>query len=148
MFGNLSSFDGSLFDEVRRIQQEMDRVFGAGPVASGIRSVAQGTFPPINIGSTADQVDVYLFASGLDPKSLDISIQQNLLTINGERPAKHQDPAQGYYRKELFSGNFHRVINLPEDVDPEKVDASYVDGVLRISVQRRESAKPRQIEVK
>ncbi|MCG7896535.1 MAG: Hsp20/alpha crystallin family protein [Candidatus Thiodiazotropha taylori] len=148
MFGNLSSFDGSLFDEFRRIQQEMDRAFTTGPMASGIRSVAQGTFPPINVGSTADQVDVYLFAAGLDAKSLDISIQQNLLTIDGERPAKSEEPAEGYYRKELFSGAFHRVINLPEDVDPEKVDASYVDGVLRISVQRRESAKPRQIEVK
>ncbi|MEJ2621073.1 MAG: Hsp20/alpha crystallin family protein [Candidatus Thiodiazotropha sp.] len=148
MFGNLSSFDGSLFNEYRRIQQQMDRAFGSAPMSSGIRSVAQGTFPPINIGSTADQVDVYLFAAGMDPKNLDISIQRNLLVIDGERTVKANEPNQGYYRKELFSGAFHRVINLPEDVDPDKVDASYVDGVLRISVQRRESAKPRQIEIK
>jgi HSP20 family protein len=147
MFANLSGFEGNLFDQFRRLEQEMDQLFGVSPWQAGIRSVASGSYPPINIGSTADQVDVYLFAAGVDPKTLDISIQQNLLTIDGERKVITEEGAD-YFRKERFDGGFHRVVTLPDDVDPEQVVANYADGVLRISVKRRESSKPRQIEVK
>lgn len=114
---------------------------------AGIRSVARGTYPPINVGATSERVDVYLFAAGLDPKALDISLQQNLLTVAGERKAQTPENAE-YYRQERFSGAFKRVISLPEDVDPDKVDARYEDGILHIAIQRREVARPRQIEVK
>jgi HSP20 family protein len=109
--------------------------------------VGRGTYPPINIGSTPEQVDVYLFAAGVDPKSLTISIQQNLLTVDGERRLITEEGAD-YFRKERFDGAFHRVVTLPEDVDPEQVEAGYRDGVLRITVKRREASKPRQIEVR
>jgi HSP20 family protein len=91
-------------------------------------------------------VDVYLFSPGIDPKSLDISIQQNLLTVAGERKPLAEENTQ-FYRKERFQGEFRRVITLPEDIDPERVEAKYTDGVLHIAVQRRESSKPRQIAV-
>jgi HSP20 family protein len=146
MLGNLSGFESNLFDDIRRIEQEMEQLFGRSPWQSGIRAVARGTYPPINIGSTADQVDVYLFAAGVDPKNLDISMQQNLLTIDGERRLISEEGAD-YYRKERFDGAFHRVVSLPDDIDPEQVEAHYRDGVLRITVKRRESSKPRQIEV-
>lgn len=146
MFGNLTSFEGSLFDDFRRMEQEMDQVFGRWPFPAAIRSVARGTYPPINIGATPEQVDVYLFAAGLDPKSLDISIQQNLLTVAGERRSAAVEGAN-YYRKERFDGAFRRVIALPEDVDPEQVQAHYRDGVLRVHVRRRAAARPRQITV-
>ncbi len=147
MLRNLGGFEGSLFDEFRRIERQMDQIFGAGPWPHGIRAVERGTYPPINIGSTPERVDVFLFAAGLRPESLDISIQHNLLTVEGERRLNREEGAD-YYRKERFDGGFHRVITLPEDVDPDKVNASYRDGVLHIAVQRRVSAKPRQIEVK
>ena len=105
----------------------------------------RGTFPPINVGATPEKVDVYLFAAGLDPKSLDISIQQNLLAVSGSRRVTVNEEAE-YYRRERFDGDFRRVIQLPDDVDPDRVDAKYRDGVLQITVQRRESARPRQIE--
>ncbi|MDJ0806567.1 MAG: Hsp20/alpha crystallin family protein [Gammaproteobacteria bacterium] len=146
MFGSLSSFDGSLFDEFRRMEREMDQLFGAGPWPSGIRSVARGSYPPINVGSTPEQVDVYLFTAGINPDSLNITIQQNLLTIDGERRLITEEGAN-YYRKERFDGAFHRVVTLPDDVNPDKVDASYSEGVLHITIQRREAAKPRQIKV-
>jgi len=92
-------------------------------------------------------VDVYLFAPGIDPKSLDISIQQNLLTVSGRRDLRIEEDAD-YYRQERFSGEFRRVISLSEDVDPERVQAKYVDGIVQIEVQRRESARPRQIEIR
>lgn len=147
MFGSLSNYEGGLFDDLRRMQQDMDEMFGPRAWPAGIRSVARGTYPPVNIGATGDRVDVYLFAAGLDTKTLDISIQQNLLTVAGERNLEPLENVE-YYRRERFNGSFRRVISLPEDVDPEKVDARYVDGVLCVSIERREASKPRQIELK
>jgi HSP20 family protein len=147
MFNRLTSFGGGLFDDFRRVEDEMDTLFGRWPWPAGIRSVARGTYPPINVGATPEQVDVYLFAAGLDPKTLDISMQDKLLTVSGERKAPVEKDVD-YYRKERFDGAFRRVISLPDDVDPDGVDARYRDGVLQIHVQRRAAARPRQIEVK
>jgi HSP20 family protein len=91
-------------------------------------------------------VDVYLFAAGLDPKRLDISMQQNLLVLAGDRKVPVDETAD-YYRQERFDGEFRRVVTLPDDVDPDRVDATYRDGVLQITVQRREASRPRQITV-
>ena len=80
MFRNLwSNFDSNLFDEFRRLESEMDQLFGRGSTPAGIRAVRRGTFPPINVGSTPERVDVYVFAAGFDPKNVDISIQQTYL---------------------------------------------------------------------
>ena len=146
MFGNPSSMPSSVFDELWRLQQEVDELFGSWSSPLGIRSSPRGSFPAINVGQTPERVDVYLFAPGIDPKSLDISIQQNLLTVSGKRELGTEDTA-AYYRQERFSGEFRRVISLPEDVDPERVQAKYADGIVQISVQRREAARPRQIEI-
>jgi HSP20 family protein len=147
MFGSSTNFEGNLFDDLRRMQQEIEEMFGPRAWPAGIRSVARGTYPPVNIGATEDGVNVYLFAAGLDTKTLDVSIQQSLLTVAGERSVDVPDNTQAY-RRERFSGAFKRVISLPEDVDPEKVDARYVDGILHLAIQRREASRPRQIEVK
>lgn len=146
MFG-LSAFDNDLFDEFERMRRQMDQVFGGSPFASGIRAVTAGAFPPINVGASPEQVDVYVFAAGLDAESLDVSLQQNLLIVSGERKVEPPANAQ-FYRNERFSGSFRRAVTLPEDVDPDKVKASYRHGVLHVRVQRREAVKPRQIEVK
>jgi HSP20 family protein len=147
MFGRLTSFPGSLFDDFRRLEQEMDERFVRSSWPASIRSVAQGAYPPINVVAAPDRVNVYLFAAGLDPKSLDISLQRNLLTVSGERKVTVHEQAN-YYRQERFIGDFRRVITLPDDVDPDQVEAHYRDGVLQITVQRHEAARPRQIQVK
>ena len=140
-------FGTSVINDFRRLESQMDELFerSTQPI-SGIRAVQRGTFPPINVGSTPEQVTIYLFAAGLDPKSLDVSVQDSLLTVAGSRmvePVENVD----YYRQERFAGDFRRVLALPDDVDPERVDARYHDGVLQIDVKRRESARPRQITV-
>jgi HSP20 family protein len=144
MFASL--FGNGLFDEYRRLEGEIDQLFARSAWPVGIRAVRRGTFPPINVGSTPERVDVYLFAAGLDPKGFDISIQQNLLAISGSRKASIKEDAD-YYRRERYEGEFRRVITLPEDVDPDRVEAKYRDGVLQVTVQRREAARPRQIQV-
>jgi HSP20 family protein len=146
MFGNATAFE-ALFDELRRMEVGFDQMFGRRGAPAGIRSVARGTFPPANIGVTENEVHVYLFAPGLDAKGFDISAQRNVLTVSGSRVLPINEKAT-YFRQERFDGEFRRVITLPEDVDPERIEAKYRDGVLQISVGRRESAKPRQIQVK
>lgn len=146
MWGYLSSFDNDLFGQFERMRRELDAAFGM-PGSAGIRSVAGGTYPAINIGVSPKQVDVYCFAAGLDPKTLELSVQQNLLTLAGERKVTLPDNVQPY-RRERFNGAFRRVISLPEDVDPDQVQATYRDGILQVTIGRREEVKPRRIEVK
>ena len=147
MFGNIySSFDSNLVDNIRRMEGEIDQLLGRGAHPAGIRAVPRGTFPPINVGSTPDKVEVYLFAAGVDPKTIDVSIQQNLLTVSGNRRVV-VNPQADYYRRERFDGQFRRVIALPDDADPDRVEAKYRDGILQITVQRRQAARPRQVEV-
>jgi HSP20 family protein len=146
MLGTMLDFEGGLFDEFSRMEREMDELFGQWPWPMGLRATARGAFPAVNVGSTPDQLEVYLFVPGVDPQSLDISIQQNLLTVSGERRQPAEENAT-FYRKERFEGEFRRIITLPDDVDPERVDAHCRDGILRVTVQRREAAKPRQIEI-
>jgi HSP20 family protein len=147
MWGYLTGFDDDLFEEFEGMRRRMDQLFGAWPSSTGIRSVAAGTFPAINVGASPEQVDVYVFAAGVDPKSLDISLQQNLLSIAGERKVELPENVQ-VYRNERVSGGFQRALTLPEDVDPDKVGATYRDGVLHLTLRRREAVRPRQIEVK
>jgi HSP20 family protein len=148
MFGTfLTTFDPTLLDNFRRTEGEMDQLLGRSAYPAGIRAVPRGTFPPINVGATPERVDVYLFAAGVDSKSIDVSIQQNLLTVSGSRKVS-VNPEAEYYRRERFDGEFRRVIALPEDVDPDRVEAKYRDGVLQVTVQRRQPARPRQVEVR
>ena len=145
MFGSLSNFE-NLFEEFRRIEQDMDALLGNWAMPVGIRSVSRGQFPAANVGVTGDSVDVYLFAPGIDPKKLELSVQQNLLLVAGERHPPLDEKAT-YYRQERFGGEFRRAITLPDDIDPERVEAKYSDGVLHVNLRRKESARPRQITV-
>jgi len=135
-----------VFDEFRRLANHMDQLLSYSSSPASIRSVQRGSFPPMNVGARPEQIDVYLFAANLDAKSIDVSIQQNLLSVSGNRKVQ-TDQTADYYRRERFDGEFHRTLALTEDVDPDRVRASYQDGVLHITIPRRESARPRQIKV-
>ena len=145
MLGFVSGIDQDLLRQFEQVGQQMERLLGLRG-ASGIRSGGVNAFPAVNLGASPAQVDVYVFAAGMDADKLDISLQQNLLSISGERKVELPEEAQ-VYRNERFNGAFRRVVTLPEDIDPEQVNATYRDGVLHITVKRREEAKPRRIEV-
>ncbi len=148
MFGTfLTSIEPALMEGLRRLEADRDQLMSRSAYPAGIRAVPRGTFPPINIGATPERVDVYVFAAGVDSRSIDVSIQQNLLTVAGSRKVPANPDAE-YYRRERYDGEFRRVIALPEDVDPERVEARYRDGVLQITVQRRQPARPRQVEIR
>jgi HSP20 family protein len=138
-----------LFAELNRMQSVLDQVF---PTAgTSIRSQAGAAFPVINVGTTPTSVEVQALAPGLDLDKLEITVDRGLLVIAGERkgqlPAADQGERATVYANERFTGSFRRVVSLPDDADPARVDAKYRDGVLRISVAKRESSLPRRIEV-
>jgi HSP20 family protein len=139
-------FPRDLFAEFDRLQREASGLFDATPA---IRGFGRGGYPALNVGSSATGVDVYAFAPGLDPASIEVDLDRGVLTLTGER--KRQLPAADakttLHLEERFSGRFRRVLSLPDDADPEGVTARYTDGVLHVHVQRREAAQPRRITV-
>jgi HSP20 family protein len=139
-------FARDLLQEMERLEREVEQLFDFSPT---IRGVARGTFPPMNAGSTPQSVELVVFLPGLDPSSISVEVEKGVLTISGERrseiPAGEENVA--VHVEERFKGRFHRVVSLPEDVDPAAVQARYRDGVLRISVRRREEALPRRIAI-
>jgi HSP20 family protein len=141
-----SLFPRDVFAELDRLQREMQQAFDISP---SIRGLARGGYPAMNVGTTPESVEVYCFAPGVDPNAIDVNIEKGVLTIAGERksdvPAK--DDKANLHIEERFAGKFRRVVTLPEDADPDAVQASYRDGVLHISVQRRKAAQPRRITV-
>lgn len=147
MYEGMSDIEKDLLEQFGRMERETDNLYGPGLSPASLRMTAGKGFPAINVGATANQIDIYLFAPGIDPKAVDISIQHNVLIVSGERRLITEAGAD-YYRKERYDGQFRRVLTLPDGVDPERVDARYRDGVLHITVGRLESSKPRRIEVK
>lgn len=148
MYPSLLSLPGDLFAEFETLQRQMDRLLGARPPSSSIRAVERGTFPAINIGTTPEALEIYAFAPGIDPGTLDVSVDKGLLTLSGERRIAAPEGAKSHYASERFDGSFRRVVALPEDADPERVEATYRDGVVRIRIQKREASRPRRIEVR
>ena len=149
MYGSMLSHPGGLFGGFDRLRRELDELFGSDGLPSSIRSVAPGTWPAINLGRTPSSVEVYAFAPGLDGSKIDVTIDRGVLRISGERAAASTggDGKASHYMRERGSGSFTRAVALPDDVDAQNVRASYRDGVLQISVARRESAQPRRIAV-
>ncbi|MDB5899909.1 MAG: heat shock protein Hsp20 family [Ramlibacter sp.] len=137
-----------LFAELNRMQSLLDQVFPSSG-GSSIRSAAGAGFPVLNVGTTPTAIEVQALAPGLDLDGLELTVDRGLLVIAGERKSQLPPAAErtSVYANERFTGPFRRVVSLPEDADPNRVEASYRDGVLRISIAKRESSVPRRIEV-
>lgn len=139
-------FPRDLFAEFDRLQHEMSGLFQGIP---SIRGLGRGGYPALNVGSTPAAVHVFAFAPGLDPAAIEVNLERGVLTLAGERKAQAVpgDAKATVHLDERFAGRFRRVLSLPEDIDPESVNASYTDGVLHVSIKRRAAAEPRRITV-
>ncbi|MBU4612582.1 Hsp20/alpha crystallin family protein [Achromobacter sp. GG226] len=147
MYASMLRMPGDLLAQFDTLQRQMEHALGLRGAAS-IRGGGRDTFPAINMGTTPDAIEVYAFVPGVDPASLDVSIDKGLLSISGERAAGvPQDGVSAVYARERFAGKFKRVIALPDDADPAQVTAKADDGVLRITIRKLESSKPRRIDV-
>lgn len=141
-----SLFPRDMFAELDRLQRELSSVFEPSP---SIRGLARGGYPALNVGSTPTSVEIYAFAPGMDPASIEVDLDRGVLSIAGERAATLPagDEKATLHMQERFAGRFRRVVSLPDDIDPNAVSADYRDGVLHVSVQRKAAAQPRRIEV-
>ena len=142
-----SFYSRGLMSEMDRLHREVQRAFEA--TSPSIRGLSRG-FPALNVGTTPTSVEIYAFAPGIDATKVEVELDRRVLTIAGERPAtlpRDVDHRTTAHIAERFSGRFRRVVSLPDDIDPEGISANYRDGVLQISVKRRESAQPRRITV-
>ena len=108
---------------------------------------ARGNFPALNVGGSGQSVDLYAFAPGLDPADIEVQIENGVLTIAGERPREQRPVQATVHIDERFAGRFRRVVNLPDDIDPDTVRARYSDGVLHVNMQRRQAAQARRIQI-
>lgn len=139
-------YSRNVFAELDRLTRDMQQALDLTPA---IRGRGPGAFPALNVGTTPRSVEVYGFAPGIDPATLDVQIEKGVLTVAGERRAEApaSDGKATIHARERFDGRFRRVVNLPDDIDPEAVQARYRDGLLHISVPRREPAKPHRVNI-
>ena len=149
MYPSMLKPSGDLFADFAQLQDRIEELMTGSRGASSIRAVSRaGAFPALNVGTWAEALEVYAFAPGIDPSTIDVTVEKGLLTLSGRRKApEEKDKKATVYAKERFDGEFRRVVSLPEDSDPARVEASYRNGVLKVVVPRLEAAKPRQIQV-
>jgi len=148
MFNSLLTHPNGLFGQFDRLHRELDEIFGISGLPTSIRSVATGTLPQINVGRTPQSVEVYAFAPGLDANKIEVTLDRGVLCLVGERvPPASGSERQRFYARERATGRFDRTVALPDDVDPDQVKASYRDGVLQVSIARREAAQPKRIAI-
>jgi HSP20 family protein len=144
-----SLFARDVFAELDRLQREVGTLFDYSP---SIRGGGRGSYPALNVGSTDHSVEVYAFVPGVEPSSIDVHLDRGVLTIDGQRKPTLPDGSSNDERttlhlNERFTGAFRRVVSLPDDIDPSAVTADCRDGVLHVSIARREAARPRRISV-
>ena len=139
----------SPFEELTSLHREMDRLFGRAYGESS--GTSAGAFAPaMEVLSGKDAWHVRVALPGIDPKEVQIDLAGDTLTLRGERSRKVPvggDKAQAHLT-EIAYGRFERTLTLPDAIDPEKVSATYNNGMLELALPLRESVKPRRIEVK
>ena len=141
----LSDFPRMGFDpfaELRRMQGEMNRLFG------GYTAGAARDFPPVNIWLGENSVVVTAELPGVTREDVDLNLQDDVLSLAGKREPKTQEENVSWQRRERAYGSFSRAIQLPFRVDPNKVQARFINGVLEIELERLEADRPKKIEIR
>ncbi len=140
-------------NDINALRREIDRAFegfDSMPLtrAAFLPGRWQRAYPLVNLQEDRDNLYVEAMAPGIDPKSLNITVVQNTLTITGEKmgPPAEMKP-EAYHREERAAGKFSRAINLPVEIDEKGISAEYKNGLLLIKLPKSEKAKPKQINV-
>lgn len=142
-----------VFKELDNLRREIDdafRGFKTGqPLGSPFLSqMVSRCFPLLNMSEDEGHVYISALLPGVDPQGVELSVLRNTLTIAGERKAPAEERGQIIHRSELGFGKFSRTIEVPVDLDPEKISAEYRDGIMFITLGKPESAKPKKIDIK
>jgi HSP20 family protein len=137
--------------ELNTIQNEMNRLFNTffdQPAPTGRGGAASRRWiPAMDLVETADHYVLRADLPGLADEDVNVQLEDNVLTISGERKAKHEQHEEGYYRIERAFGSFARSLTLPDGIDPDAVQAQFDRGVLEIRIPKPEQKKPRQVQI-
>ena len=144
---NLATYDP--FRELRSLQDEVNRAFSSTFGRRGNNEMMPGSWSPsVDIFENKDSIILEVELPGLTPDDVNISIENNVLTLHGERRFEKKDEQDNFHRVERSYGSFTRSFTLPPTVSSENVDATFNNGMLRLTLAKREEAKPRKIEIK
>ncbi len=137
------------FREFERMRREMDRLwdsfFERRPAR--VEEVSEW-FPSLDVSETKNEYVVKAELPGIDPKDIDISLANDLLTIKGEKKQEKEEKEENYHLIERSYGSFTRSIQLPGQVQSDKINASYKNGVLKVTLPKTEEAKKKEIKIK
>ena len=136
--------------ELNTIQTEMNRLFNTffdAPAPGNGPSVSRRWLPAMDLVEDGGEYVLRADLPGLSEKDVNIELEDNVLTISGERKSEHEERKEGYHRVERASGSFSRSLTLPEGVDPEGVRASFERGVLEVRIPKPEQRKPRKVTI-
>ena len=135
--------------ELNTIQGEINRLFNSffdAPVSAG-EGAGRRWLPAMDLVEADDHYVLRADLPGLAEDDVTLEVEDNVLTVSGERQAEHEQCGEGYHRLERSYGSFSRSLTLPEGVDPESVQASFDRGVLEVRIPKPEERKPRRIEI-
>jgi HSP20 family protein len=124
-----------------------EEVFRGWPFRSTDGETADSWTPRVDIHEDKDAVRLDADLPGIDPKSVEITVEDDVLLLKGQRNRERKVESDGFHRTERFFGTFERRFTLPQTVDREKIDASYKDGVLHLTLPKKEEVKPKKIAV-
>ena len=134
--------------ELYSLQNRMNRLFEEQYGGGKEDSLAAGAFvPPVDVYEDEHSVQLKLEVPGIDEKDLDVKVENNTLTVSGERKFEKEEKEENFRRVERRYGSFTRSFTLPSTVSTEDINASYDNGVLNIRLAKRAEAKPKQIKV-
>jgi len=129
---------------VSRLQKDIDRLFGA-PLTTAADTGAW--LPQVDIHEEANQFLLHVDLPGVDPQAVEITSDQGVLTIRGNREATRREAREGYRRIERTTGEFQRRFSLPESVDAQNIKAKFVNGVLEVAIPKLAQVQPHRITV-
>ena len=136
------------FRELQTLQSRMSRLFEEQYGGREDALMSSGAFvPPVDIYEDQHGIQLKLEVPGIEEKDLNINVENNVLTVSGERKFEQEQKEENFHRIERRYGSFSRSFTLPNAVDTEKITADYNSGVLSIRLVKREEAKPKQIKV-
>lgn len=141
------------FRELSDLQHEVNRVFNGSPL---VRRYAQEPeaaeaaqwAPPVDIYEQAEYVALRVELPGLEKEDIRVDVENGLLSIRGDKKSPLGQENTAYHRVESRFGTFCRTFTLPDSLDPEKIDASYKNGVLTLKLARKQEALPKKVDVK
>jgi HSP20 family protein len=133
--------------ELDSLQGDMNRLFDRFFEGRGTNGASRRWIPAMDLVETEDALVLRGDLPGMSEDDVDIEIKDSVLTVSGERKSEHEDKGEGYHRVERAFGRFSRSLNLPQGVEPDRVEAKFDNGVLEVRIPKPAEAKPTRVQI-